>query len=826
MCWRGTDFADEIETRLFPQQSLYDPDQHQTNKTPEFINAHGQWLLQTMNATILQTRRADAKPNGAWIHSCERHCGSQLLDIDGFTATTALETLLAHSSTTPRQALFLQNRPYPCKTCCDDEPYPPHSSNRSTLGSPPAPATLVRWAAGAGTIVFNPKTASVVGLVEQHTRDHQLPLAEPEIGFAGNGCPIFAVRVWPLQNQPFGNASSGKGHGWEDSESVAIPDDDWKLASSIPAPARAEEGVLTYTYHSHTGLVAVLSLVAVSGSPLELNMSLHNSRVDEEVYVAELIFPRMCGVTATAASELVTSGGPRGTGLRVSDPVRNIGNAQLQWIKFGYSPYVQSDSYPHAMMNWLAVASPNSALYIGIHDRALRVTSLRVAAAAPNRSISLELSANATEALLPLANSWYVRPAALSIVRAAENNSSFAQWHSAAKIYRRWLEQLVPVTSPRHPSWLRQGFAGVDLSGDYPQKYYGERETEIDAPWFYGLEILNVWGHAINPQCCPGFPAPDPGRGGAAGFKAYVERLHSVGIRVGTYFESESSNPVFSNVTSVRGQSISTLPQSQRPPPLSAVLAHAAMVAPGWAHSHGGNLNPGPTGPFGLLPGHYGQLVRQIDAQTGSYSDVARYKEDAANHSDTHVLLPMHYSKDGWFQGYLQQWLNFYGRDMGTDAPYLDQLGFFPTGPDYAQSGMLPEFGDGGAPHRILEFLQTTVRAAFPAQQKNQTSPLPPLFFTYEGYTDSYGAVGGGALLSGHREVPCDRVCDDVSPLMKERCAMCEQLLPWLGPNMTGIVAAFEVARATFPQHAVFVSGLPSSDLPCKVSVRSNQLRF
>ena len=29
-----------------------------------------------------------------WIHSCTRHCGNQLLNIDGFTATTALETLL------------------------------------------------------------------------------------------------------------------------------------------------------------------------------------------------------------------------------------------------------------------------------------------------------------------------------------------------------------------------------------------------------------------------------------------------------------------------------------------------------------------------------------------------------------------------------------------------------------------------------------------------------------------------------------------------------------------------------------------------------------
>lgn len=118
-------FADEIETRLFPQQSLYDPDQHQHNKSTAFINLHGQWLLETMNKTILQTRRVDGLPNGAWIHSCTRHCSNQLLNIDGFTATTAFETLIGGGAQGPKQTLFLQNKPYPCKACCDDEPYPP-----------------------------------------------------------------------------------------------------------------------------------------------------------------------------------------------------------------------------------------------------------------------------------------------------------------------------------------------------------------------------------------------------------------------------------------------------------------------------------------------------------------------------------------------------------------------------------------------------------------------------------------------------------------------------------------------------------------------------
>ena len=676
-----------------------------------------------------------------------------------------------------------------------------------------APASAMRWAAGSGSVLFDPPTASVVGLEHpegaiQRPRDGGAP--QPPIEVDGSGCRIFSVRMWPSQGQPFGNASN-PADGWEVSESVAIPDARWELLANDTA---ADEFVYAYR-DSVSGVEATLAVVANSGSPLELTMRLRNSG-SAALYVAELAFPRLCGIVAPVSAELVSSGGPRGTGLRVADPVRHINDAQLQWFEYGFSPYLTSDSYPHAMMNWLAVATPAEALYLGVHDTALLVTALRANSHVANRSIQLALAANATVALPPhgdgaKATDVYSRPVVLSLVRS-EEKTSYAQWHAAAQIYRNWLNSaLVPLAAgtPRHPDWLRQGFTGVDLSGDYPQQFYGERETEIDAPWFYGLEILNLWGQAINPQCCPGYPCPDPGRGGAAGFKAYVDRLHSAGIRVGTYFESECANPVFSNVTSFRGQRVDELPASQRPPVLKQVAEHTSMLAPGWAHNHGGNLQPGPVGEWGSLPGNYDRLVAQIDEQTGGYEDVGSYFKYAANGSDTHLLLPMHYSADGWFQTYLAGWLELYGTELGTDAPYLDQLGFFPTGPNFAESGMLPEFGDGGAPRRILDFLLTSAARSFPRQRPAAAGAgaadggvVQPFFFTYEGYTDSYGALGGGALLSGHREIPCREMCDNVSALMESRCALCTQQLPWI--NTTGIIAAFEVARAAFPLHAVF----------------------
>ena len=66
-------FAGTIDTPLFPLQSIYDP--LQKGKDPE---SHGQWLLHQLNATVW----TDKPHNGGWVHSCERHCGAELLTID------------------------------------------------------------------------------------------------------------------------------------------------------------------------------------------------------------------------------------------------------------------------------------------------------------------------------------------------------------------------------------------------------------------------------------------------------------------------------------------------------------------------------------------------------------------------------------------------------------------------------------------------------------------------------------------------------------------------------------------------------------------------
>ena len=105
-------FAGEITTRLFPLQSIYDP--LQKGAHPQ---THGEWLLAELNRTVLSTKRSP--PNGAWIHSCERHCGAELLTIDGSTVPEMLPRFLK-AKTAADQTLWLQEAKYPCSTCCND----------------------------------------------------------------------------------------------------------------------------------------------------------------------------------------------------------------------------------------------------------------------------------------------------------------------------------------------------------------------------------------------------------------------------------------------------------------------------------------------------------------------------------------------------------------------------------------------------------------------------------------------------------------------------------------------------------------------------------
>ena len=154
--------------------------------------------------------------------------------------------------------------------------------------------------------------------------------------------------------------------------------------------------------------------------------------------------------------------------------------------------------------------------WLGVHEASLSLTSLRLsnasAACAPApASFCVSLTANSSAALPPGAG--WSRTIALALVRddGAGGATPFAHWSLAARIYRAWFN--TAFAAPKLPRWATGGYAisGIDASGD--REFYGERETEADDPWWFGSSHIIVWGTSAVPQCCPGFPIPDPGRG-------------------------------------------------------------------------------------------------------------------------------------------------------------------------------------------------------------------------------------------------------------------------------------------------------------------------
>jgi len=108
MCLFPEYFAQLIQTPLWPMQSLVDPLQETSDP-----QQHALWLLDQLQKTVLSNPQ-----NGGWIHSCERHCGAELLTIDGVQVPEAIQLYL-HKPEALKH-LWLQNKSYPCKTCCND----------------------------------------------------------------------------------------------------------------------------------------------------------------------------------------------------------------------------------------------------------------------------------------------------------------------------------------------------------------------------------------------------------------------------------------------------------------------------------------------------------------------------------------------------------------------------------------------------------------------------------------------------------------------------------------------------------------------------------
>lgn len=319
----------------------------------------------------------------------------------------------------------------------------------------------VSWRAGAGHVEFDPTSAVVTGV------EAQAAGGVKRLNVKSGALPVFGVKVWPSVHA---------------TRSQELESANWQLDLTRSVPP------LAFAYNYTNGAYRLTAIVRAQQGVNQLGLTISVTNTgSSSVTLAEVLFPRLTSLSAGADSELAWSGGSRGAGLRLADPVHTISSdIRWNWLKTGFAPWFQQDAWPHASMSWISWATPSSALYVGVHDAQLRISALLAQPSVENESIDLGFTANATAVLLPIAaggssDTPYTRSVVIAVVSdTAHTNSTFAQWSLASRIYRKWLE--ATVGAPDHPLWLRQGYAGVDISQDFPTGFYGQRETEIDDP--------------------------------------------------------------------------------------------------------------------------------------------------------------------------------------------------------------------------------------------------------------------------------------------------------------------------------------------------------
>ena len=87
------------------------------------------------------------------------------------------------------------------------------------------------------------------------------------------------------------------------------------------------------------GLEATLTANSTAVA-VELTLTLRATG-NTSVTIAEVAFPQLSGVRANGdetVGELVSAGGVRGTGFRVSNPGQNLSYPRLRWYDHGYAP--------------------------------------------------------------------------------------------------------------------------------------------------------------------------------------------------------------------------------------------------------------------------------------------------------------------------------------------------------------------------------------------------------------------------------------------------------------------------------------------------------
>jgi len=287
-------------------------------------------------------------------------------------------------------------------------------------------------------------------------------------------------------------------------------------------------------------------------------------------------------------------------------------------------------------------------------------------------------------------------------------------WHAAADYYRAWFYRHFP--QPDYPSWAKytNGYLSVMWGTPFPPPYGRDTRLHINEAWRLGLDHLQFWGQTGN-HACPGYPLPDPLRGGEEAFTKMFKRIRDAGLHTGGYFWSNGMSKFLVQTKSFRGVPWEEYSKALRPPSWDWLVKNSLYATP--------ERTP---------------PSKQITSNGWKRAKVKTIAEAEAKKLSPQSLHPMSYHSPE-FRDWLGFWVSRYVKQYGADTPYLDVFGCRPKFVEHNQ--YLNKFGDG---------TEGKLRYAFLTGLKTLRAGEKDLNIMVEGCIDAYN-IHAPALISNRR---------------------------------------------------------------------------
>ena len=456
-------------------------------------------------------------------------------------------------------------------------------------------------------------------------------------------------------------------------------------------------------YTNGTDKVEVMTTVQIKDEQTvawTIKVANHSSK-----FVMKVRYPVLKNIKFTAGGKEDELLWPVFTTMLIKDPMRRVTSAAAGELdpEGDILALTAPLHYPRACVNFIDLSGAGRGLTL-VGDPSLIMNEYAFAASAPPGALDLRI--DMVSQITPGSDITY---GFLTYLHPGN-------WRNGADFYRRHFEQRYP--QPTYPEWLKNSNGWLAMywgNNNFEPAYGADLERIINEAWQLGLDHIQLWGQTGN-HACPGYPLPDPLRGGEEGMKKMIQAIRQAGFHTGVYFWSCGISKFDVLSPSYRGVPWEDLPAEVRPPSWQWLVENS----------------------------HYPTAERKAPDKEMTSNSWKRSKcktiaEAAAQKLDPQQLHAMAFLAKP-FRDWLYFWIERYVSNYGCDTPYLDVHGCRPKYPEF--NPYLKKFGDGTEGQLRYAFLKDLV-ANFRARDPN----FVPII---EGTIDAY-QVYAASLVSGRR---------------------------------------------------------------------------